>query len=114
MGAGRSALVRSTGGEPGFSSMWRFVPSDTMSCALHGSPRVSKGWLLLLIVAAALVLVGVLWLLQGAGAVHVRPILCVSNCKPVTKSTGWLVAGVALCTTGLALTLTAARHLRRR
>lgn len=39
-------------------------------------------------------LLGLLWFLQGADVLHVRPILCVANCEPlVGGSTGWLMAG---------------------
>jgi hypothetical protein len=39
----------------------------------------------------ALSLLGLLWLLQGADLVHIRPILCVANCKPLEgdRSAGW-------------------------
>jgi len=47
---------------------------------------------------------GVLWALQGAGLVHVRPILCVSNCKPVTEgSASWLSLGVIFMLLGIAI-----------
>lgn len=79
---------------------------------LHGRHHVSKRWVILLVVGVALAFLGVLWFLQGAGAVHVRPILCVSNCKPVEKSLGWLIAGVVACMAGIAITIASARHLR--
>ena len=47
---------------------------------------------------------GVLWSLQGAGAVHLRPILCVANCKPVTEgSASWLTLGVIFMLLGIAI-----------
>ena len=34
---------------------------------------------------------GVLWSLQGAAVIRIRPILCLSNCKPITEgSASWL------------------------
>lgn len=49
-----------------------------------------------LVARVALMLLGSLWLLQGAGLVHVRPISCVTNCRPVTSgSAGWLAAGIS-------------------
>lgn len=60
----------------------------------------------------ALALLGGLWFLQGAGAVHVRPILCATNCKPVEQSVGWLIAGAVACVAGIAITTTSAKHLR--
>ena len=61
--------------------------------------------------AAAL---GLLWFLQGAGLVHLRPILCVSNCKPVAgTSLSWLVVGVIALMVGLALVAAGLRHVKR-
>jgi hypothetical protein len=40
------------------------------------------------------------------------PILCVSNCKPIETSAGWLIAGVVACMAGIAITIASARHLR--
>ena len=56
-----------------------------------------RSWLavVMLIVGCVLAGLGALWTLQGAGAVHLRPILCVSNCTPVTGfTTSWLVTGL--------------------
>ena len=40
-------------------------------------------------------LLGVLWILQGADVVRMRPILCVADCEPVTDgSVGWLITGI--------------------
>ena len=68
----------------------------------------------LLVVGVSLTALGVLWIVQGAGAVHVRPILCVSNCEPVEKSLGWLIAGVVAAIVGITVAATSARHLRHR
>ena len=38
----------------------------------------------------ALTLLGLLWLLQGADLVHIRPILCVANCTPLEGPTTWV------------------------
>lgn len=81
---------------------------------LESPYHVSKRRVALVVIGVALALLGLLWLLQGAGAVHIRPVLCVSNCKPVTKSTGWLIAGVIACLAGVAIAVASARHLRRR
>ncbi len=57
-------------------------------------------------------LLGLLWLLQGADVLHVRPILCVANCKPVQGgSIGWMTAGALLLVPGL---LAIAAGFRRR
>ncbi len=65
-------------------------------------------WILLGLVCS---LLGLLWLLQGADLIHVRPILCVANCKPIEGgSIGWMTAGAIILALGL---LTTARGLRR-
>ena len=61
---------------------------------------------------AALMLLGLLWLLQGADLVHIRPILCVANCKPLEGgSVGWMTAGALVLVVGL---LVIASGVRRR
>lgn len=45
--------------------------------------------------AIALTLLGALWLLQGLGILHIRPILCFANCVPVEgPSLAWFITGV--------------------
>jgi len=47
-------------------------------------------------------LLGSLWLLQGAGLLHVRPILCLADCKPLEgRSVGWITAGAVVLLGGL-------------
>ena len=66
---------------------------------MAGSRRFVRGLALGLIATS----LGVLWSLQGAGAVHVRPILCVSDCKPITGGSSlWLALGVIVLLFGLA------------
>jgi hypothetical protein len=46
-------------------------------------------------------LLGGLWLLQGLGIVHLRPILCFADCVPVQgPSTTWAVIGAAVLAAG--------------
>ena len=72
---------------------------------------MTKRQILLTLVGLVAASLGVLWTLEGAGAVHVRPILCVSNCKPITGSSpGWLVAGVAVLLAGLSVVWVELRH----
>ena len=57
-----------------------------------------------LILAASVlaIVLGSLWLIQGLGLVHVRPILCVADCDPVEgPSLGWALAGAILALLGL-------------
>jgi len=47
------------------------------------------------------VLLGGLWLLQGLGLVHVRPILCFVDCEPIQgPSPKWAMAGFVLAAFG--------------
>ncbi|WP_433216594.1 hypothetical protein [Microtetraspora malaysiensis] len=49
-----------------------------------------------------LTLLGLLWTLQGADLVRIRPILCVAECQPVTGgSPVWLAIGVVTVVVGL-------------
>ena len=48
------------------------------------------------------VLLGGLWLLQGLGVVHVRPILCFADCAPIQgASLTWAIVGVLMFTVGV-------------
>ena len=48
------------------------------------------------------VLLGALWLLQGFGLIHIRPILCVANCEEIQGSSPvWAVAGFILAALGV-------------
>ena len=48
------------------------------------------------------VLLGGLWMLQGLGLVHLRPILCFANCEPVQgPSTLWTVVGAIVLIAGI-------------
>lgn len=50
-------------------------------------------------------LLGVLWLLQGLGIVHIRSFLCFADCAPIQgASTTWAVIGaIALALGGTAM-----------
>lgn len=65
------------------------------------------------VVGVIAILLGGLWLLQGLGLVHVRPILCFADCAPIQgKSNTWAIVGAVV----LAIGVWAVRHgfLRRR
>ena len=54
-----------------------------------------------LILGVIAVLLGGLWLLQGLGIVHLRPILCFADCVPVQgPSTTWAVIGAVTMAVG--------------
>jgi hypothetical protein len=47
------------------------------------------------------VMLGGLWLLQGLGIVHLRPILCFADCDPVQgPSATWAIIGAAVLGVG--------------
>jgi len=71
-------------------------------------------WALARIVfGVALSLLGLLWLLQGADLVHIRPILCVANCKPLEGgSVGWMAAGALVLDVGLLVVASGVRGRR--
>jgi len=49
-------------------------------------------------------LLGLLWFLQGTGIIHLRPILCVANCEPITEpSLIWAVIGAVAFVAGVFL-----------
>lgn len=57
-----------------------------------------------LIGGTVLILLGLLWILQGADVVRIRPLLCVADCQPLTGgSVGWLAVGVVTAMVGLAV-----------
>jgi hypothetical protein len=65
-----------------------------------------------IVLGVASTLLGLLWLLQGADLLHIRPILCIANCKPMEGgSIGWMTAGALVLVAGL---LAIAAGLRRR
>jgi hypothetical protein len=58
------------------------------------------------VVGIVAVLLGGLWLLQGLGLVHVRPILCFADCAPIQgKSMTWAVIGFVVAALGVWATL---------
>lgn len=59
-----------------------------------------------------LVSLGLLWILQGADVVRIRPVLCVADCEPITGgSSAWLTIGAVTCLSGLFVA--SGRRLRR-
>lgn len=57
---------------------------------------------LLGVIGVLAVLLGGLWLLQGLGIVHMKPILCFADCAPVQgPSTQWAVIGAVVAAAGL-------------
>jgi hypothetical protein len=50
---------------------------------------------------ALAVMLGGLWLFQGLGVVHLRPLLCFADCTPVrAPSTTWVLIGAGALAAG--------------
>ena len=66
----------------------------------------------LTLLGAIVALLGLLWFVQGLGIVHLRPILCVAECEPVTgRSVQWTIVGALALFVGVVV---ARAGLRRR
>ena len=72
---------------------------------------MAKRFIAMFVAGVVLACLGLLWTLQGAGLVHIRPILCVSDCTPITRFTAaWLVTGLVSVLVGLGLMGWSLRH----
>lgn len=59
---------------------------------------------LLQVLAVVFIALGALWALQGAGFVHIKPILCVADCTELQGASGqWLLTGIGAIAVGMAL-----------
>ena len=57
-----------------------------------------------IVVGTLLASLGLLWTLQGADLVRIKPILCFANCEPlVGGSNTWLAVGLGCIAIGLFL-----------
>jgi hypothetical protein len=69
---------------------------------------------LLRVFAGVLIALGALWSLQGAGVMHVKPILCVADCTELQGASGqWLATGIGAVATGLILWYLASRRAKK-
>lgn len=58
--------------------------------------------IVLMILGVSLLLLGLLWTLQGTGLLVIPPILCVANCETMTEPTPiWVVMGIGMMTVGV-------------
>jgi hypothetical protein len=68
---------------------------------------------LLQIFAGLLIALGALWSVQGAGIVHLKPILCVADCTELQgASMQWLATGIVVIAIGAGLWYFARRRAR--
>ena len=69
---------------------------------------------LLQVLAGVFMALGALWALQGAGIVHLKPILCVANCTELQGASGqWLLTGIGAIVAGMALWYIARRRSKK-
>ncbi|HET7390259.1 MAG TPA: hypothetical protein VFJ51_05500 [Nitrososphaeraceae archaeon] len=60
--------------------------------------------LVLVFAGSFVVLLGLLWLLQGAAIIHICPVLCVANCECVSSgSRSWEIAGAITFVIGVTI-----------
>ena len=60
-------------------------------------------------------LLGGLWLLQGLGLLHIRPILCFGDCAPIQgPSLKWAIVGLVWAALGSLVVLYSLQHRTRR
>ena len=65
------------------------------------------------LVAVVMIALGALWSAQGAGIVHVKPILCIADCTEVQRPSGrWLATGLAVIAVGAGLWYLARQRAR--
>jgi hypothetical protein len=63
--------------------------------------------------AVVLIALGALWSAQGAGIVHLKPILCLADCTEVRgQSARWLATGLATVAAGVGLLYVVRRRTR--
>jgi hypothetical protein len=49
-----------------------------------------------ILVGGFIAFLGLLWFLQGTGILHLRPVLCATNCEEIVgTSPAWAIAGAA-------------------
>ena len=64
-----------------------------------------------IVLGIVLFTLGLLWALQGADLIRMKPILCVANCEPmVGGSVTWHIVGVVAIAVGLGVLITSIRQ----
>jgi drug/metabolite transporter (DMT)-like permease len=71
--------------------------------------------ILLRVLGSLFIAIGVLWALQGAGVVHIKPVACVADCVELQGfSAQWLFTGLVATGLGIAFWYWAHRRARLR
>jgi len=62
---------------------------------------MNKKQIIAIIFGIIILLLGLLWFLQGSDLVHIKPILCFADCQPITgKSLQWQIIGAVAFVSG--------------
>ena len=65
------------------------------------------------VIGAFIAFLGLLWTLQGTGILHIRPILCVTDCEEIVGvSLSWAIAGVIAFIIGIIIIVISIRRVR--
>ncbi len=76
---------------------------------------MNKKFSAVIFIGIIMALLGLLWSLQGAGIIHLRPILCFANCEPITgKSPLWQAIGVIAFFSGIVIIVANVRRIYRK
>jgi len=68
----------------------------------------------LVIVGIIAALLGLLWFLQGADLVRIKPILCFANCEPITGgSLLWVIIGLITLAVGIGVIYLSLRRSKK-
>lgn len=68
-----------------------------------------------IVLGTVLILLGLLWTLQGADLLRIPPVACVADCEPITGgSVEWLVIGVVAMLVGIGVVGALWRRIGRR
>ena len=91
------------------------APGRLCSRPLNFTVRRPPMKLIALVLGVIFALLGGLWLLQGLGLVHLRPILCFVDCVPIQEpSLTWAIIGFASLLLGSIVVLYSLKHHLRR
>jgi hypothetical protein len=75
---------------------------------------MSKKTIAVIFFGLVLMLLGLLWLLQGSDIIHLRPIFCVANCEPITgHSPLWQIIGAIAFVVGILIIGANVRNIKR-
>ncbi len=76
---------------------------------------MNKKFIAVIFIGVIMALLGLLWFLQGAGIIHLRPILCFANCEPITgKSPLWQAIGAIAFLSGIVIIGASVRRIYRK